>query len=155
MLEAHPLIKPLPRTFAEPAKGKGKGRCLTESWEDLQRGEAQDTLIKLLQIFNVLELDKKARVDLMLLYNRGIAGRTCANKLLWELLSDWAMEPSYEGLSRKVSSEALWLRTTFDRPQMTTQTSGGGPGWPTRCLGNDLGDGIPGLSLYEDLEEHL
>ena len=82
------------------------GKCLTDHWEDLQRGHSEETLAKILEIFNVLELDKKARVDLMLLYHSGLPGRTSANKVLWMLLSEWALDPTYEDLSHKVSKEA-------------------------------------------------
>ena len=77
---------------------------------------SDETLKKLVEIFNVLELDRKARVELMLLYHSGLPGRTSANKVLWNLLSDWALDPTYEDLSHKVSSEVPKIRRTFDRP---------------------------------------
>ena len=63
-----------------------------------------------------LELDKKAKVDLFLLAQSGLVGRTLANYLLWNLCSYWALDPTYEDLSHKVSAEVGWLRRTFDRP---------------------------------------
>ena len=91
-------------------------KCLTEYWEDLQCDVSMETLEKLHCIMNVLELDRKARMQLMFLYNSGMPGRTCANQLLWDLLSDWALDPVYEDLSYKVRMEVLELRKTFDRP---------------------------------------
>ena len=71
----------------------------------------------LLNIFLVLELDKKAQLDLMLLAQSGLPGKCCCfNELLWRLLSRWAVDPTYQDLSHKVSSEVNWIRRTFDRP---------------------------------------
>ena len=68
------------------------------------------------KIFQVLELDKKARLDLVLLAQSGGVGRTYANKIMWDLLSNWALEYTYRDLSNKVSSEVKWVRMEFDRP---------------------------------------
>ena len=89
---------------------------LTDYWEDLQRSTSRATLFKLIHIFEVLELDKKAQVEFILLSQSGTPGRTCANKVLWELLSSWALDPAYEDLSHKVSKEVLLIRKSFDRP---------------------------------------
>ena len=88
----------------------------TDYWEDLQGSTSQATLFKLIDIVEVLELDRKAQVEFMLLYHSGTPGRTCANKVLWELLSSWALDPAYEDLSHKVSKEVLLIRKSFDRP---------------------------------------
>lgn len=89
---------------------------LTTDWYILQSGVDEVALMKWLNIMRFLELDKKARLDLLLLAQSGIVGRTQANKLLWNLLSNWALDPTYEDLSHKVSSEVGWARRTFDRP---------------------------------------
>ena len=91
-------------------------KCLTVDWHRLQGGVGDETLSKWLLIFRVLELDRKAMVDFMLLAQSGLVGRTYANKLLWKLLSNWALDPAYEDLSHKVSSEVGWARRNFDRP---------------------------------------
>ena len=91
-------------------------KSLTTDWFILQSGVDNETLKKWCAIMRVLELDKKARVDLLLLAQSGIVGRTQANKLLWNLMSNWALDPTYEDLSHKVSSEVGWARRTFDRP---------------------------------------
>ena len=53
-------------------------------------------------ICKVLELDKKARVDLFLLAQSGLVGRTIASYILWNLCSYWALDPTYEDLSHNV-----------------------------------------------------
>ena len=90
---------------------------LTHSWPDLQRGHSRETLGRLDKIFMVLELDRKALVDFMLLYHSGLVGRTCANKVLWLLLSAWATDGRYRDLSNKVSQVVNLMRQTFERPQ--------------------------------------
>jgi hypothetical protein len=91
-------------------------KCLTSDWHILQGGVDNEALKKWLLIFKFLELDKKAKVDLMLLAQSGLVGRTRANEILWKLLSSWAVDPAYEDLSHKVSSEVGWARRAFDRP---------------------------------------
>ena len=68
-------------------------------------------------IFKVFELDRNARVDFMLLYHIGLVGRTCANKVLWMLLSAWATDGRYRDLSNKVSQMVNLMRQTFERHQ--------------------------------------
>ncbi len=89
---------------------------LTDHWPDLQRGHSPETMDRLALIFKVLELDRKAKVDFMLLYHTGIVGRTCANKILWQLLSTWATDGRYRDLSNKVSKEVKHMRQNFERP---------------------------------------
>ncbi len=89
---------------------------LTDHWPDLQRGHSPETMERLALIFKVLELDRKARVDFMLLYHTGLVGRTCANKVLWLLLSAWATDGRYRDLSNKVSQVVNLMRQTFERP---------------------------------------
>ena len=91
-------------------------KCLTEDWLELQSGTSAQTMSNIITIFEVLELDRKARVDMMLLYHTGIVGRTLANELMWELLSTWATDPRYLDLSRKVSHECGRARRSFERP---------------------------------------
>ena len=52
----------------------------------------------------------------MLLAQSGAPGRACANHLLWDLCSDWALDRTYEDLSHKVTSMVAYLRKHFDRP---------------------------------------
>ena len=89
---------------------------LTRDWYILQWGVDEQALEKWLMVMRFLELDRKARVDLMLLAHSGLVGRAWANKILWDLLAIWALDPVYEDLSHKVSSEVGWVRRRFDRP---------------------------------------
>ena len=91
-------------------------RCLTTDWHILQGRVDDEALQMWIHILRILELDRKAKVDLMLLAQSGLVGRTYANKILWKLLSNWALDPNYEDLSHKVSSEVGWARRSFDRP---------------------------------------
>ena len=50
--------------------------CLTEHWALLQGGIGEEALQKWHEIFEILELDQKARRDFMLLLHSGLVGRT-------------------------------------------------------------------------------
>ena len=89
---------------------------LTRDWYILQGGSDAVSLEKWDMCLKYVELDRKAKVDLMLLAQSGLPGRTLANKILWYLLSEWALEPDYEDLSHKVTREVAKARQTFDRP---------------------------------------
>ena len=52
-------------------------------------------------------------MDLFLLAQSGLVGRTLANYLLWNLCSDWALDPTYEDLSHEVSNAVGRLRKSF------------------------------------------
>ena len=67
-------------------------------------------------IFEVLELDRKSRYDMFLLAQSGIAGRTCAQEILWTLLTVQGPDPGYEDLSHWVSNKVNFARMDFDRP---------------------------------------
>ena len=90
--------------------------CLTRDWWIIQGGHGLEALTKWYQIFEVLELDRKARRDFMLLVHSGLAGRSEANEIMWSLLSYWALQPQYKNLSSKVSQMILRARKKFDRP---------------------------------------
>ena len=67
-------------------------------------------------VMDLVDLDRRARVDLMLLAQAGLPGRTEANKILWSLMAEWAVDPSYRDLSAKVTSACGRARLKFDRP---------------------------------------
>ena len=52
----------------------------------------------------------------MLLAQSGEVGRAWANRLMFKMLSEWALDDTYKDLSNKVSSEVMWSRMEFDRP---------------------------------------
>jgi hypothetical protein len=54
-----------------------------------------------MNVSKFLELDYKAKVNLFLLAQSGLVGRTLANYLLWNLCAYWALGPTYEDLSHK------------------------------------------------------
>ena len=93
--------------------------CLTEHWALLQGGISQEALAKWHEIFEILELDQKARRDFMLLLHSGLVGRCEANEILWNLLSWWALQPEYRNLSFKTSQMILRARKYIDRPPRT------------------------------------
>ena len=67
-------------------------------------------------IFAWLELDSKAIWDLMVLAHSGLVGRSEANRILWDLLSVWALKDEYLDLSRKTSTLVNDAHTAFERP---------------------------------------
>ena len=91
-------------------------KCFTTDWALLQFGADREALEEWWLILKVLELDRKAQLDLMCLACSGVPGRAWANRILWYLMSDWALEVQYLDLSRKVSNEVGWARRSFDRP---------------------------------------
>ena len=90
--------------------------CLTRDWWIIQGGVDAEALAKWHQIFEVLELDRKARRDFMLLVHSGLPGRAEANEIMWSLLSYWALQPQYRNLSSKTSQLILRARKRVDRP---------------------------------------
>ena len=48
-------------------------------------------------------------------------GRSYANKILWDLMSNWALQRTYQDLSNKVSNEVNWARKNMDRPPRRRQ----------------------------------
>ena len=91
-------------------------KCLTTKWYTIQFGFDVEALNLWYLVFKVLELDQKAQLDLMLLVQSGHIGRGHANKLMWDLMSNWALIDSYEDLSNKVSNQVGRARRNFDRP---------------------------------------
>ena len=89
---------------------------LTDHWAIIQGGHDARALDLWLKIFLALELDLKSQLDLMLLAHSGLVGRTEANFVLWEILSNWALKPEYEDLSNKLSNLVGIARRRFDRP---------------------------------------
>ena len=91
-------------------------RFLTQRWWLLQGGSDDQALQELLMVFKVLELDNKAKRDLMLLAQTGFVGRAHANKILWAVLSGPALDTSYQDLSNLVTQWVYKARRDFDRP---------------------------------------
>ena len=49
------------------------------------------------EVFQLLELDRKAIRDLMLLAHCGVVGRTAFNDITWALLSQHGLQREYKG----------------------------------------------------------
>ena len=105
-------------------------RILVWQWRDMQQYYDAHTTLKWVHAMQLMELDRKAQRDLILLAYSGHKGRTLANKLMFQLLSYKALsDPDYENLSSWVSHEINLLRRTMDRPPGSTATcSISGPG---------------------------
>ena len=95
-------------------------KCLTVDWASLQSGSDQQTLDKVIMIFRVLELDRKACMDWFLLAHSGLVGRTEASYVLWTVL-ELALKKPYRNLSNKVTSLVGASRRSFDRPPKNHQ----------------------------------
>ena len=89
---------------------------LTENWYLIMSGVDQRSKDLWWEIFQVLELDRKSQLDLLILAQSGPVGRSYANKILWDLMSHWALQTPYRDLSNKCSSEVNWARKNMDRP---------------------------------------
>lgn len=60
---------------------------LTSDWTLMQGGAGADTLEKWQDRLVILELDRTAQQDLLLLAHAGLPGKTCTNKIRWGLCS--------------------------------------------------------------------
>ena len=89
---------------------------LTLNWYRVMTGTSGPDMTLWLEIFLVLELDRKSQVDLMLLAHSGEVGRAMANEILWTILSEVALKDSYLDMSNKVSALVNLARRSFDRP---------------------------------------
>ena len=99
-------------------------QTLTTSWKSIQCGS--DARAKALwhDIFLYIELDMKSIRDIMLLAHMGVAGRTEANEILWNLLSLWALKRDYLDLIHKTTSIVREARRHLKRPPATHRDRG-------------------------------
>ena len=67
------------------------------------------------EIFDVLELDSKARDDFIDLYK---TRRTSANKIMFLLLNTWARDSRLSNIGSMVSSECMKAKETVRRPEV-------------------------------------
>ena len=72
------------------------------------------------EVFQVLELYKKSQLDLLIMAQYASVGRSYANKILWDIMSNWALDGTYRDLINKVSNEVNWARKNMDRPPQGT-----------------------------------
>ena len=95
---------------------KNLHKFLTEKWWILQGGNSPEALKEWFKVLKLLELDNKAKRDLLMMAQSGPVGRAQANKVLWKTLTGPALEPDYPDLSNLVTHEVYKARKTFDRP---------------------------------------
>ena len=89
----------------------------TMHWWIMQGGSGPRAHKLWYNCFRVLELDNKAACDWWLMLSAGLPGRTCANKLLWEILTIYAVQdPVFWDISSWVSARVNLLRMCFDKP---------------------------------------
>ena len=105
---------------------------LTKRWWILKGGVNEEALNDWILVMKVLELDKKARRDLLLLAQFGHVDRSQANKLLWHFLGNHAIGLAYLDVSSLVTHKVYRARKEFDRPLASIRTWLGGGGLATR-----------------------
>ena len=89
---------------------------LTARWYIIQGGMDDYALEEWMALMNLLELDRRARMDLFLLAQSGYFGRALANKTLWEILTGPAIDPPYWDMSHRVTQLVRIARRKFERP---------------------------------------
>ena len=87
----------------------------TNYWPIVQGSSDEEALEFWKDIGDLLELDKVTWYHLILLVHQGVAGRACANKLIWNLLTQYAIM-SHCDLNKKAMSMIAQLRKLIDRP---------------------------------------
>ena len=90
--------------------------CLTEHWAHMQSGADDIVAQQWFYMMQMLELDRKVKMELFLLCQSGKVGRAYANKILFETLSCEALQKPYRTLSNLVSVKIKKARRLFDRP---------------------------------------
>ena len=91
-------------------------RNLTHNWYIIQFGSDLKAKQLWWEICQVLELDRKSQRDLLILAHTGAHGRAHANRILWKLMSDWALQVPYRDLSNLVSHEVNIAHQSLGRP---------------------------------------
>ena len=89
---------------------------LTDLWWILQGGKDEASCRVWMRACMVLELDRKAKIELFLLLQAGKVGRAYGNKVMWKMLSYYALQKPYKNLSMLMTSQIKWARQSFDRP---------------------------------------
>ena len=91
--------------------------CATEALWKVMGGfdpQAEDLW---LEIMLVVELDRKSAMDLILLAQSGAVGRASASKIMWNLMTDWALDRDHPNLSKRVTLAVRRARERFDMPK--------------------------------------
>ena len=89
---------------------------LVDLWYIMQGGKDEEACQLWLRACMILELDRKAKIELFLLLQAGKVGRAHGNKVMWKMLSYYALQKPYMNLSSLLTSQIKWARQQFDRP---------------------------------------
>ncbi len=95
-------------------------KALTVHWAELQGGWDVQATRRWLWCMELLDLDPKAAMSLMLLAQSGEVGRAEANEILWTLLADYGLSREYRDLSAKTVTMVNLARRNFDKPPMSS-----------------------------------
>ena len=91
-------------------------QLLTRHWH-LMQAECDERATALWhEALWLLEIDTKGQTDLFLLAQCGAAGRAEANEILWNLLTNEALDSEYLDLSHLLSNRVREARRYFERP---------------------------------------
>ena len=100
-------------------------KALSHDWYILQ-GDLTELGSKLwYKVLRMLDLDEFSMRGFFLLLHSGMVGRAAANKLLWDVLSMWALDDPQQDLSHLVTHEVNVARRAFDIPMMGLMESTG------------------------------
>ena len=69
------------------------------------------------KVLRMLDLDEKSMRGFFMLLHSGSVGRAAANKLLWNILSTWALDDPQKDISHMVTKEVGVARRVFDLPR--------------------------------------
>jgi hypothetical protein len=144
-------------------------KFLSEDWPLIQGGAEHRARTKWPEVMDFLELDDLAQKALFLCAHQGLAGRTIANQLLWDLLSKWS-NTAHKDLSQLLARNLEMARHVIDRPpdfskdlqywtwsrainpppQIAAFSPKNIPGWPDRVVMyvNPLGQPLPPPSCW-------
>ena len=105
----------LRKSEQQRARDKFLRSCFLD-WVNLERRKTSDKDTRgINEIFDVLELDSKARDDFIDLYK---TRRTSANKIMFLLLDTWARDSRLSNIGSMVSSECMKAKETVRRPEV-------------------------------------
>ena len=91
-------------------------KALAVDWYLLQGDLTEEGSKLYYKVLRILDLDEFSMRGFFLLLHSGMVGRAAANKLLWDVLSMWALDDPQEDLSNMVTREVNVGRRVFDIP---------------------------------------
>ena len=100
-------------------------KALAVDWYLLQGDLTDEGSVLYYKVLRILDLDEFSMRGFYLLLQSGLVGRAAANKLLWDVLSMWALDDPQEDLSNLVTHEVNVGRRVFDIPIQSLMESSG------------------------------